>query len=385
MSSKLQQVAKHQKKWFGKLHTWGGITAGFVIIIVSLTGALLVFESELDVWLHPQAFKFDENGERLSFDQVKVSLDQNHPEYQINGVFILDDKNYAYASFAKNGNNEQLIINPYTAEITAARVYRETPMGFIRHLHRTLLIPPFGKYLVGVSSLICVFMMITGLRLWFPNKINFLKNRLTLKFSKSGKKLNYDLHNRLGVYFSPVITLISITGVMITFNQIILFFLFLLSFESPVSVAEILNQRSVYIENSKPIGMNQAASLAQNIFPEGEVRGVSLPSDKYGVYQVHLLLPAISKEKNSAILFIDQYSGEIINSSEDKKFKLLKVYTNWVTPIHYGTFGGLPTRIVALMATIITAILFVSGFLIWWSRRKKMFHRKSEIGEAKSV
>ena len=99
---------------------------------------------------------------------------------------------------------------------------------------------------------------------------------------------------------------------------------------------------------------------------------------------IYFYLP-YPKKKNSAILFIDQYSGEIINSSEDKKFKLLKVYTNWVTPIHYGTFGGLPTRIVALMATIITAILFVSGFLIWWSRRKKMFHRKSEIGEAKSV
>tara|TARA_B100000424_G_scaffold53526_1_gene38340 strand:+ start:815 stop:964 length:150 start_codon:yes stop_codon:yes gene_type:complete len=49
MSSKLQKSAKYQKKWFGKLHTRGGVTAGFVIIIVSLTGALLIFESELDI------------------------------------------------------------------------------------------------------------------------------------------------------------------------------------------------------------------------------------------------------------------------------------------------------------------------------------------------
>lgn len=139
-------------------------------------------------------------------------------------------------------------------------------------------------------------MMITGLRLWFSNIMNFLKGRLTLGFSKSGKKLNYDFHNRLGIYFSPVFTLVSITGVIIAFNQIILF-LFLLSFESLVFVAEILNQRSVYAENSKPIGTNQAANLAENIFSEGEVRGVSLPSDKYGVYYVHLLLPDISREK----------------------------------------------------------------------------------------
>ena len=46
--------------------------------------------------MHPQRFKFDENAERLYFDQVKVLLDKSHFEHQINGIFILNDKDDAY-------------------------------------------------------------------------------------------------------------------------------------------------------------------------------------------------------------------------------------------------------------------------------------------------
>ena len=51
-----------------------------------------------------------------------------------------------------------------------------------------------------------------------------------------------------------------------------------------------------------------------------------------------------------------------------------KAYVNWVTPIHYGTFGGLTTRILALIASLVVPVLFVTGFIIWrgrWLKRNK--------------
>jgi uncharacterized iron-regulated membrane protein len=39
--------------------------------------------------------------------------------------------------------------------------------------------------------------------------------------------------------------------------------------------------------------------------------------------------------------------------------------------IHMGTIGGIATKIIAFMASLIAASLPVTGFIIWWSKRKK--------------
>ncbi|MHC5613436.1 MAG: PepSY domain-containing protein, partial [Nostoc sp.] len=39
---------------------------------------------------------------------------------------------------------------------------------------------------------------------------------------------------------------------------------------------------------------------------------------------------------------------------------------NSFAPLHYGTFGGLPTRILYVFVGVAPLVLFVSGFLMWW-------------------
>jgi len=38
---------------------------------------------------------------------------------------------------------------------------------------------------------------------------------------------------------------------------------------------------------------------------------------------------------------------------------------------HYGTFGGLPTRILYVFVGLSPLILFITGFVMWWFRRKQ--------------
>ncbi|MEH2180741.1 PepSY-associated TM helix domain-containing protein [Nostoc sp.] len=43
---------------------------------------------------------------------------------------------------------------------------------------------------------------------------------------------------------------------------------------------------------------------------------------------------------------------------------------NSFTPLHYGTFGGLPTPILYVFVGLAPLILFITGFVMWWYRRK---------------
>ncbi|MEM7660322.1 MAG: PepSY-associated TM helix domain-containing protein, partial [Bacteroidota bacterium] len=140
---------------------------------------------------------------------------------------------------------------------------------------------------------------------------------------------------------------------------------------SPMSISEVLDQQSQYQVDTSPITITQAVHLAQQKFPEGEVTGMSLPHDSLGAYTVNLTLPSAAKTGNRVLLFVDQYSGATIGSSQDEPYRLAKSYLNWVQPLHYGTFGGLPTRILALLASLVTAALFLTGFFIWLPRWKK--------------
>jgi uncharacterized iron-regulated membrane protein len=49
--------------------------------------------------------------------------------------------------------------------------------------------------------------------------------------------------------------------------------------------------------------------------------------------------------------------------------------------IHVGAILGLPGKIIAFLASLIPASLPVTGFLIWWGKKKK---GKKESGEAKT-
>ena len=382
MRKTIEKAAKHQRKWYGKWHTWAGISAGFILIIVSLTGSLLVFENEIDTWLNPELFGFEQKGDRLSFQTTVEKLKKDHPEYDIQGIFLWEKRNNAYMVYLKD-SEQQIIVNPYTAKVTGTRVYRSTFMGFTRHLHRTLFIPQVGKYLVGTSSLICVILMITGLRLWIPKQMKHIKSRLSVKWSAGAKRINLDLHNTLGIYFSPVITLISMTGVAITFAQFIFLFLFLLSFQSPKSISSIFNQKSEYSVGAKQLTINELQAIAEKQIEGGKLMGFNFPPDSLGTFNMNLLSPGASKEDNRSIFWIDQYSGNVVYSSENENLKLGKAYLNWVTSIHYGTFGGLPTRILALIGSLATAALFITGFIIWIPRWRKANRKKANAQTTK--
>lgn len=377
------RTAKHQRTWFGKWHTWAGITAGFVLILVSLTGTLLVFEPELDTFFYPELFDFEPTGElTMTYEEAIELVNRELPEMHPRGVFHAKDRANALMLYSEEEPYFQIIIDPYRKEIRGTRVYKNSIMGFIRNFHRTLLIPVVGRYIVGISSLVCVVLMITGLRLWIPKKWKqwkHLKSRMTVKWDGSRKRINFDVHNTLGFFFAPFISLIAITGVMITFNSVVIAVLFLLNFQPPQAVASLLNQQSTYIKGVDPLSVSEIEEIVLELYPHAEITGFNLPHDSVGSFGVNILEPSSTKTGDVSLLSLDQYSGEVIFSSDDPRYKMGKVYTNWVTPIHYGTFGGLTTRITALLASLVTATLFITGFIIWLPRWRKQ-KRKSNKG-----
>lgn len=78
-----------------------------------------------------------------------------------------------------------------------------------------------------------------------------------------------------------------------------------------------------------------------------------------------------SKTGTVLLVYFNQYSGKLQTHSNKKEFRLLNAYFNWIDGIHFGKFGGWATRILALLGSLVVAVLFISGFVIWIPRWKK--------------
>ena len=75
-----------------------------------------------------------------------------------------------------------------------------------------------GKLIVGISTIMFVFVLISGAVIWWPRNRQMLKNRLSIKWSKGCKRLLYDLHVAGGIYALVVLLALSLTGLTWSFS-----------------------------------------------------------------------------------------------------------------------------------------------------------------------
>lgn len=113
--------------------------------------------------------------------------------------------------------SNQMMVNPYTGvAIGDASEEKNKTASFMQvmfGLHRWLLLneieePIFegvenrklGSWITGSATLLFLVGVLSGLVIWFPQKMRAWKNGLTVKWSANWKRINHDLHNTLGLY-----------------------------------------------------------------------------------------------------------------------------------------------------------------------------------------
>ncbi|GAB3008322.1 hypothetical protein GCM10027051_05680 [Niabella terrae] len=373
--SRKLQWAIHQKRWFGKWHLYLGIIAGALLCIIGLTGSILVFQDEIDAALNKDLLRVMATQKKYSLEASIPLVQDRYPDLNFDYAMYVDRNNpNASYRFYDLKNDREFFINPYDLTLCGKRITSSSFVRVVMGLHRQLLLPPVGRYIVALATLCLLILTISGLRLWIPARLNRWKqwkSVLTVNFRSGWKRQNFDWHNVLGFYSSPVIILLSITGFAITFSTVFIAFLFLLTGNSPQSVASIFSQTSDTTLHQAPLHPERVAKLATQALPQGRVEGIAIPDGKAGVYRIDMRMPGTAHTGGRAMLTLDQYSGKLLLNSEKDFPNIGNSYLGWLVPLHYGTFGGMPTRILACLGGLIPLLLYITGFIIWWPRYRK--------------
>ncbi len=110
--------------------------------------------------------------------------------------------------------------------------------------------------------------------------------------------------------------------------------------------------------------------------PDAVTTQVQLPRSATGVFWVRKKHPEDhTYYRGMSFVVLDQYTSEVLRIKSAIAPLPADSILNAFIPLHYGTFWGLPTRILYVFVGLAPLILFTTGFIMWWHRKRKKLGR----------
>ncbi|MFC0779604.1 PepSY-associated TM helix domain-containing protein [Flavobacterium sp. HJSW_4] len=362
------------KKKIGLLHLWLGIASGLIICIAAITGSLLVFEKEIDSTLNPDYYNVSEIGtQKKSLDFCVDILQKEYGIKEITRISTFSNPSRTIQIVGKDSDKKVHLfsVNPYTGKVQASTLQKSRFFAVVLEIHRQLLMGETGSIIMGTSCLVFVFMLISGLILWWPKKVKNLKQRLQIKWDASFKRVVWDLHSTIGFYSFFILLIISLTGLFFAFNWFQNGVLYLADGNTKRPSAKIENPTKTDPGLIKTDFYQSIYDQSDNLFLyKGNIQ-IRMPADTINSILVlkentERLIP-----HQSSAAYFDKYTAENIEARPYKSFSTGDKLKRLIYPIHTGSLYGWPTKIIALLVSLLAATLPGTGFLIWLGKKKK--------------
>ena len=378
------------RKIFRNIHLWLSVPFGILITLICFSGAALVFEKEVMELCHRELYFVKKvEAAPLPMEQLMTKVAATLPDsVSVTGVNISSDPERAYQVTLSKPRRASMYVDQYTGEITGK--YERAPFfNFMFRMHRWLLDSMkqdggifWGKMIVGTSTLMFVFVLISGVVVWWPRTRKALKNSLKIVANKGWRRFWYNLHVAGGMYALVFLLAMALTGLTWSFQWYRTGF-----------------YKTFGVEVQPSMGHGNAAANAtakggkRDGKPEGrEGRGAHRYSPYTNWQQVYeqlaeanpgyklisvsdgsasVALPRFGNQRGTDRYKFNPRNGEITETTLYKDLDNSGKIRGWIYSVHVGSWGGMLTRILTFVAALIGASLPLTGYYLWIRKKIK--------------
>lgn len=356
-------------------HRWLGIILGVYFVMLGITGSLLVFAREIDRALNPELLTAPPRGEQQPLSAIVDTFRREYPDRPMSYVNYPLPPNGVFN--VRSGPNQAsqlyVYINPYTAEVIGDRTRIGSFYGFLMYLHFYLFLGQAGWTLNGWGALLLTALLLLGLWLWWPTRRSgaaVWKGRLSVRTDAGRSRLLYDLHNVVGVYPLVFFLIFTLTTLVFAFPDASRRVLYALTSTPPDPVFRLDPEPGT--ERLPLDRLVAAADAAIN----GRILRVSFPQTPDAPLRVRKEWDDWNRTRNRAMITVDPYTAEVLDVYDSRKHESPgRLLVQWAIPLHFGIWGGMPTRILYVVLGLLPAVAFVTGFWRW--RLRKQAERKN--------
>lgn len=364
-------MAKLTNRFWFQLHGYFSLPVWILFCFVCLTGTIAVISHELTWLTNPasRAVNPDNHAPKnmaeimtiveAEYPTAKVTTVMNFEPYLVNAVVFTDsDKPNAVA-----------YVNQYTGEIQETNT-GITFIGFMRSLHSWLLFPwqnsySVGYYLVCVMAIVMLGALITGLIIYK----NFWRSFLSPKVRKHQGQRTFlaDLHRLAGVWSIWFMLLMSITGLWYL-CQAILWHSDTEIEAHPPAVYAVEVPKFIESTPAIPYSLNEALEITKGTFPNFSTTYILPPEHFRDTYKIYGEGDFIFYDKYAYGASVNPWTGELTVIRRPSEMNTLQTLTHISHPLHYGTIGGIWTKIIWFLFGILLTGMSITGFLMWGKR-----------------
>ena len=379
------------RKIFRNIHLWLSVPFGILITLICFSGAALVFEKEVMELCHRELYFVKKvEAAPLPMEQLMTKVAATLPDsVSVTGVNISSDPERAYQVTLSKPRRASMYVDQYTGEITGK--YERAPFfNFMFRMHRWLLDSMkqdggifWGKMIVGTSTLMFVFVLISGVVVWWPRTRKALKNSLKIVANKGWRRFWYDLHVAGGMYALVFLLSMALTGLTWSFQWYRTGFYKTFGVEVQPSMGHGNAAANATAKGGKREGSPEGRSGR----PEGRKHspytnwqqvyeqlaeanpGYKLISVSDGSASV--ALPRFGNQRGTDRYKFNPRNGEITETTLYKDLDNSGKIRGWIYSVHVGSWGGMLTRILTFVAALIGASLPLTGYYLWIRKKIK--------------
>jgi uncharacterized iron-regulated membrane protein len=418
-------------KLFRKILFWShlaaGLIAGLFIGIMCFTGTILAFEHEIAEWAERDARRVAVPAEttRLSIADLQRKLREAQPEFRSTGITLLNDPAAAVTFTA--GRDGAVFANPYTGEVkqpasTKVHDFLHVMVDWHRFLGREGEQRPLGKFINGICNLAFFALAVTGLYLWMPRTWSWrgVKAIALFNFKFSGLARDFNWHNVIGLWSAPILIVLTLTAVPISFRWGGDLIYKLTGEEPPARPAPgqtgpaALDATPAFeikrpSPDARPLGQDTLLATVQQDFPRWEQiilrngvvqRGarpaaanagaasqpreasattapiqnsdtrIETPSGRAAPQPVTIVIRESDSWPRTATttLTINPFTGEVLKREGYADFTAARQIRSWTRYLHTGQALGWPGQLVAGLACLGGCFLVYTGFALSFRR-----------------
>jgi uncharacterized iron-regulated membrane protein len=347
------------------IHSFTGLFSGLFILLMSLSGAALVFHEELDRLQYPDIVA--EKGKPvLPVDSFYQQLQIRYPRAQVSNCSIVETVNDPFvitvydSSYMNGARSMQVFFHPQTAAIIGTRGnssdLTHNPMSWLSGFHNSFHLKKKGEWLLGFFAILFVISLLTGL-------VQYRRNIWPVLCFRRSAFRKSNLHQLIGVYALLFNLVIAITG----------FWMQRYVFKKEFYAAETPYTRT--IKPSPPLffGIDSALREVKKQHPLFDAYVIYFAQSMKGktaVYGSQATNSFIHSKKFADAVFLDS-AGNIAHTAFVNEIPGDNRYDIINSQIHFGRFGGWPVKLLYVVFGLSGAVLSITGSLLWWKRRKR--------------
>ncbi len=228
-------------------------------------------------------------------------------------------------------------------------------------MHSSLLLEDTGKGVLAFVALSYLFMLVTGVVLWWPTR---WPPSLRITLNRGLLRGLFDLHRTGGAVLGLLIAVSVATGAYMAWRPL------------GNVISTTVGQQPVKppvvpkgVPSGPRLSLDELVARAQQVFPGQPIGYVQVPAKPTRPMRVRFRLSDDPHPNGISSVWLHPLTGEVLAVRRWQDLDAGNGAVAVIYPLHTGVLGGVVNQVITALLGLALGGLGLSGIWLWWRRR----------------